>query len=69
MLEVFDGLEVKTQNPTGSYKVMGKLTQKIYKAKRKSDNQVYAMKSIAAKNLNEQELLKLKNELLAVAKL
>ena len=69
MTEVFEGLKVKKQNPTRSYKILGKLTAKIYKAECKSDKKTYAMKSIPADKLNEGELLKLKNELVALAKL
>lgn len=68
-MEVFERLKVKKLNPSLSYKVLGKLTTKIYKARRKSDNKIYAMKTIDANKLKEGELLKLKNELVALAKL
>ena len=40
-----------------------------YKAKRKTDGKMFAMKSIPAKTLTDQELLKLQNELLALSKM
>ena len=64
-MRINEGLEFKKQNPCSFYKVQVRLASNIYKVERKSDKKIYAMKRIAAGNLNEVELDKLKNELVA----
>ena len=54
-------------NPSIFYKIKGKITPTIYKAQRKSDGKEFALKNVAAANFNQAELLKLKNELVALA--
>ena len=60
--EMFESLQiVKLQNPSTFYKVKTKMQKDVYKAERKSDGKMFAMKSIAANSLNDHEIQKLRN--------
>lgn len=51
--EIFEKLSVRKENPSSMYKIDKKFCDKLYRAKRKSDQQLFVIKSVKRADLEQ----------------